>query len=190
MSLVTVCGLEELDAYSARGVTHVLSILDPGWPEPESFWTCNPHHRTTLHFHDEIEPGLGFVLPQREHVQAILDFGHRLLLSDTQHEEVQLLIHCHAGVSRSTAAMAVLLAQSDPDLDEDELFALILALRPEAWPNSRMLGFADELLERGGRLSRALRRFHAQQLRKQPESEEFLRRHRRGREVDIARAGA
>ena len=101
-----------------------------------------------------------------------------------------MLVHCHAGISRSTAAIAILLAQSDPGLDEDALFAQILALRPQAWPNSRMMSFADELLERGGRLSNALRRFHGHQLRRQPETEEFLRRYRRGREVDMARAAA
>jgi predicted protein tyrosine phosphatase len=190
MSLITICGLEELDAHSACGVTHVLSILDPGRPEPESFWTYDPHHRTTLHFHDEIEPGPGLVLPQREHVRAILSFGRRSLSPDSQREEAHLLVHCHAGVSRSSAAMAMLLAQSDPSLDEDALFARIGALRPQAWPNSRMISFADELLEREGRLLRALCRFHAQQLRRQPETEQFLRRHRRGREVDMARAAA
>ena len=84
MSLVTVCGLEELDAHKARGVTHVLSILDPDWPEPESFWTYEPHYRMTLHFHDEIEPGPGLVLPQREHVQAILSFGRRFFPADSR----------------------------------------------------------------------------------------------------------
>ena len=36
-SVLTICGLEELDYHSAQGVTHVLSILDPDWPEPEAF---------------------------------------------------------------------------------------------------------------------------------------------------------
>jgi predicted protein tyrosine phosphatase len=190
ISLITVCGLEDLAAHSVRSVTHVLSILDPDWPEPKSFWAYDPHHRTTLHFNDEIEPGAGLVLPQREHVQAILDFGRRLLSAGSQREEAHLLVHCHAGVSRSTAALAILLAQWDPGLDEDELFARILALRSQAWPNSLMISFADELLGRGGRLSSALRHFHAQQLKRLPETEPFLRRHRRGREVDVARAVA
>lgn len=190
MSLITICGLDELSAHGAGGVTHVLSILDPGRPEPESFWTYEPHHRTTLHFHDEIEPGPGLVLPQREHVQAILSFGQRSLSANSQRKEAHLLVHCHAGVSRSTAAIAILLAQSDPALEEDPLFAQVLALRPQAWPNSLMIGLADELLERGGRLSKALRCFHGQQLKRQPETELFLRRHRRGREVDVALAVA
>src|SRR5439155_24490663 len=31
---ITICGLDELACHCAGGVTHVLSILDPGWPEP------------------------------------------------------------------------------------------------------------------------------------------------------------
>ena len=75
-SLLTICGLEELGHHSSRGVTHVLSILDPEWPEPDAFSAFDLHHRTTLKFHDVILPGPGLVLPDVEHVEAILKFGH------------------------------------------------------------------------------------------------------------------
>jgi predicted protein tyrosine phosphatase len=189
LSLLTVCGLDELDYHSARGVTHVLSILDPGSPEPESFWAYDPHHRTTLHFHDTIEAGPDLVLPQIEHVETILSFG-RSLMADAERQQTYLLVHCHAGISRSTAAMAMLLAQADLGEDEDRVFARIQDLRPQAWPNSLMIGFADELLGREGRLSAALSRFYAQQLRRQPGTEQLMRKYGRGREVDMARAAA
>jgi predicted protein tyrosine phosphatase len=189
LSLLTVCGLDELDYHSARGVTHVLSILDPDWPEPESFWAYDPHRRTTLHFHDTIQSGPALLPPQTEHVEAILNFG-RSLLADTERQPAHLLVHCHAGISRSTAAMAMLLTQADPGADEDSVFARIQDLRPQAWPNSLMIGFADELLGREGRLSSALARFYARQLRKQPGTEQLMRKYGRGREVDMARAAA
>jgi hypothetical protein len=31
---VTICGIPELGEHCAAGVTHVLSILDPDWPDP------------------------------------------------------------------------------------------------------------------------------------------------------------
>jgi len=74
-SVLTICGLEELDYHSAQRVSHVLSILDPDWPEPDAFRAFDPHLRTTLHFHDAIEPGPGIVLPQKADVEAILAFG-------------------------------------------------------------------------------------------------------------------
>jgi predicted protein tyrosine phosphatase len=186
-SLLTICGLEELGHHSARGVSHVLSILDPGWPEPEAFGAYDSHHRTTLHFHDDIEPGPGLLLPQPEHVETILDFGRLLTAATGAREKAHLLVHCHMGVSRSTAAMAILMAQSSPGEGEERIFSELLRLRPQAWPNSRMVEFADRRLGRQGRLMTALGGLYAEQLAKRPETEQFMRTHRRHREIDMAR---
>jgi predicted protein tyrosine phosphatase len=121
-SVLTVCGLDELKHHSTRGVTHVLSILDPDWPEPESFEAFDRHMRATLYFHDAIEPAPGIVLPQETDVETILAFG-RNLGDDLRH----LLIHCHAGISRSTAAMAMVLAQAFPNENEDAIVDRIVA---------------------------------------------------------------
>jgi hypothetical protein len=86
--------------------------------------------------------------------------------------------------------MAILLAQAGSGGDEDRVFARIQELRPQAWPNSLMIGIADELLGREGRLSAALSRFYAQQLRRQPGTEQLMRKYGRGREVDMAHAAA
>jgi predicted protein tyrosine phosphatase len=86
--------------------------------------------------------------------------------------------------------MAMLLAQADPGEDEDSVFARIQDLRPQAWPNSMKIGFADELLGRKGRLNSALSRFYAQQLRKQPGTEQLMWKYGRGREVEMACAAA
>jgi predicted protein tyrosine phosphatase len=145
-------------------VTHVLSILDPEWPDPESFLSYDPHHRTILRFHDSIEPGPNVVLPEAGHVEAILAFGRALGHDAKTRDEGHLLVHCHAGISRSTAAMAMLLAQVHPDEDDERIFARLQEIRPQAWPNSRMIAFADEMLSRGGRMTEELRRLYARQL--------------------------
>jgi predicted protein tyrosine phosphatase len=184
VSLLTVCGLDELAEHSMRGVTHVLSILDPDWPEPDAFRAYDPHHRTTLQFHDVIEPAPGLILPDVHHVEAIFSFGYSLA-RDAGRGEGHLLVHCHMGISRSTAAMLVLLAQAHPQEHEERLFERLRAIRPQAWPNLRMVAFADELLGRGGRLTAALGRHYARQLAAQPWVEEAMRRGGRGREVDM-----
>src|SRR5271154_1014214 len=51
----TTDAVDGLGFHSAAGVTHVLSILDPGWPEPEAFNAFAPHRRLELRFHDVIE---------------------------------------------------------------------------------------------------------------------------------------
>jgi len=187
-SLLTICGLEELGHHSGRGVTHVLSILDPDWAEPADFGAYDPHHRTTLRFHDAIEPGPGLMLPQPDDVRSILDFGRSLTRDAANHEKAHLLVHCHMGISRSTAAMAILMAQSDPGHTEERIFSQLVGLRPQAWPNSLMVEFADDLLNREGRLMTALASLYARQLAKRPETEHFMRTHGRGREVEMARS--
>jgi predicted protein tyrosine phosphatase len=180
LSILTVCGLDELDRHSGRGVTHVLSLLDPEWPDPGAFSGFDPHLRLTLRFHDAIEPGRNIVLPQRTDVDAILAFGR-----GAGDEVPHLLIHCHAGVSRSTAAMAMILAQALPHEKEDAIFDRLVEIRPGAWPNSRMIAFADELLGRDGRLSVAVARIYARRLAKRPELAATMRELNRGREVDL-----
>lgn len=188
ISILTICGLSELEHHSARGVTHVLSILDPGWAEPEAFFAYDPHHRATLHFHDVIEPGPGLILPAPEHVEAILAFGRDLAGEAGAAAGGHVLVHCHMGISRSTAAMAILLAQLNPREDEDRIFARLVEVRPQAWPNSRMVGFADALLAREGRLSAALGRLYARQLGIRPETARYMQENGRAREVAMAAA--
>jgi predicted protein tyrosine phosphatase len=187
ISLLTICGLEELGHHSDRAVTHVLSIIDPDCPDPEAFQAYDSHHRTILRFHDIIEPLPGYVMPEPGHVEDILAFGQSLSREAGSRDEGHLLVHCHAGISRSTAAMAMLLAQTYPDQDEDRIFARLAEIRPQAWPNSRMIGFADRLLSRKGRLNAALGRLYARQLATRPDLDETMRRHGRAREVEMAR---
>ena len=182
--VLTICGLDELDDHGARDVTHVLSLLDPGWPEPTAFGVYAPHVRLTLHFHDAIEPAPGIVMPQAGDVETILAFG-RDLGEDLGH----LLIHCHAGISRSTAAMTMILAQAFPEEDEEAIVERLVQIRPQAWPNSRMIAFADQRLGRGGRLTAAVNRLYARRLAGRPELAEVMRRLDRDREVELGLGG-
>lgn len=180
---LTICGLEELSGHAARGVTHVLSILDPGWPDPEDFGDYGPHHRLTLRFHDIIHEVPGMEAPQVEHVEALIRYGEALAATG-ENPLQHLLIHCHAGISRSTAAMATLLLQSAPGQEEAVLDRLV-AIRPQAWPNSRMIGFADELLGCRGRFVQALERHYRRQMGLRPDLVEMIRRAGRAREVPV-----
>jgi predicted protein tyrosine phosphatase len=183
---MTICGFSELDRHTNRGVTHVISILDPNVPEPDVFQTYQPHCRTTLHFHDEIDPGKNVVLPQRKHIETILALGRSLANDASERSKRHVLVHCHMGISRSTAAMATLLTLFHPNENEDRIFAHLLRLRPEAWPNCLMLEIADDLLGRRGMLTTALGRLYAVQLSKRPEIGPYLRKQGRRREVDMA----
>lgn len=188
ISLLTVCGIEELEQHTGSGVTHVLSIIDPGTPDPESFKRFDRHHRTLLRFHDIVEPQPGMTLPERSDVQQIVDFGEELVEDLEEGSAGHLLIHCHLGISRSTAAMTIMLTEANPDEGEDAIVARLTGIRPQAWPNLRMIGFADEILGRGGRLQAAVSRLHARQLVDKPHLADTFRRLGRSWEVDEALA--
>ena len=184
--LLTICGLDEIEGHGSRAVTHVLSILDPEWPDPD-FGPYGPHRRTVLRFHDAIDPAPGVILPTVGDVDAILAFG-RAIGDDPGGPEAHLLVHCHAGISRSSAAMTMILTQADPDADEGAIVDRISAIRPQAWPNLRMIGFADDLLARGERLTRAVTQLYGRRLKERPELAEIMSRLNRAREVALGLA--
>jgi predicted protein tyrosine phosphatase len=186
ISTLTICGIEELPGNSAREVTHVLSVLDPDRAEIEAFGAYGTHERVTLRFHDIIDPAPDRIMPAPGHVAEILGFGEGLRASAVGRKAGHLLVHCHMGISRSTAAMLTLMAQADPHEGEDALFARLREIRPQAWPNSVMIGFADEQLGRHGRLTEALGRHYAHQIAAQPKFRTWMNDLGRKRELEMA----
>ena len=176
----TVCGIEELAGHTGAGVSHVLSILDPGWPVPNAFWKFGDHYKLELRFDDVIEEGIpGTVPPRQQDVAEVLAFGRGL-----PEAAGHLLVHCHAGVSRSTASMALILAQAAPGTTAEDILGMVLRIRPQAWPNLRIMEFGDALLDRGGTLIDAAHALYHQQRRARPEFAAEMRACGRGREVD------
>jgi predicted protein tyrosine phosphatase len=176
---VTICGIDELGFHCEAGVTHVLSILDPGWPEPEALGTFDPHRRLELRFHDVIDAGAGCIAPERRDVEQLLTFGRGL----TEGRGTHLLVHCHAGVSRSTAAATLILAQTRPDRPAEEALLAVVRQRPRAWPNLRILELGDALLERRGEIVEAARAQYRRVLDREPWLIEQMIDSGRGREV-------
>jgi predicted protein tyrosine phosphatase len=175
---LTICGIDELPEHAGRGVSHVVTILDPDWPDPEHFGLYPPHARTIWRFHDIVNPQDGQTHATHGDVEAILAYGETLRAETVDH----LLIHCHMGISRSTATAVILMAQRNPGREAD-IFALLKAIRPFSWPNSRMVRMADEILERGGALVEAMRAHHHRVARVYPDKMPYLRASERGAEV-------
>jgi predicted protein tyrosine phosphatase len=177
---LSICGLDELAALRDHSVTHVLSILDPEWPDPAAFADWGRHSRQVIRFHDVIAEYPGYMAPTREHVAEILEFGQRIAGDEIPVEH--FLVHCHAGISRSTASLAMLLVQEKPG-SEDEVFDRLTRVRAQAWPNSRMIRFADELLGLQGRLNRGLQDHYRRQVARKPDLAAMIRRVGRDREI-------
>lgn len=118
---------------------HVLSLISPDADAPT---VARP--QTLLRFNDISEPREGLLAPSALIIETIL----RLVGTPT------LLIHCFAGVSRSTAAAYILACANGGD--EQVLAARLRALCPEATPNPLMVALADTILDRDGAMTRAI----------------------------------
>jgi predicted protein tyrosine phosphatase len=182
----TICGIDELGDHCELGVTHVLSILDPDAPQPPAFGSFREHSRIELRFNDVIEDLPDRVVPELLHVQDILALGRDLAASPAA--AAHLLVHCHAGVSRSTAAMSLILAQARPDRSGIEIIHEVLRIRSRAWPNLRLIELGDKLLGRGGDLISAVPLAYRSQIQRRPELAQMFVMDGRGREVERARS--
>jgi predicted protein tyrosine phosphatase len=144
---LVVCPLSALDQVCREAPPdRVLTLLSPGHEDPP-LPRGIPSLRLT--FHDIAEPQPGLTAIVREQVEALLAFA-------AEGRGDRLLIHCWAGVSRSTAAAYAVACQARPDLDERSIAQALRTAAPTATPNPRLVALADELLERGGRMSRAV----------------------------------
>ncbi len=143
--MIYVCSLAELPAFTASlRPTHIVSMLgdDPFPATPE--WLATDRH-LKLRVHDIAEPIPGFLAPQVEHLEALITFG------TTWNKAGPLIIHCYAGVSRSTAAALTILCLYNQGREEKA--AQVLRERaPHAQPNQRVIAIADRLLGCDGRL--------------------------------------
>ena len=147
--MIHVTSLNALDTVTARLQSYdLLTLLSPGHPETDwSAFACVRHVR--LAFHDIVEPMPGLTQPDRSTMQAVLDFG--------RYNEPQrtLLIHCWAGISRSSAAAFAIACDRNPGFERD--IANELRWRaPFATPNRLMVRLADDLLARDGRMVAAI----------------------------------
>lgn len=105
------------------------------------------HHKVQVDdVREEVE---GSVAPNADHVSALVAF-----LKDWRRVE-PLLIHCWAGVSRSTAAAYVAACLHNPETDEFEIADRLARASPTAFPNTRIVALADEILRRRGRMEEA-----------------------------------
>jgi len=81
--------------------------------------------------------------PQLHHIQNIISFLKPVVEDNKLHN---VGINCFAGISRSTAVAIIALVMSGKTIDD--ALDYVLAIRPEAWPNLRILGFASQILKK------------------------------------------
>jgi predicted protein tyrosine phosphatase len=177
---VTICGIPELSQHCSVGVSHVLSIIDSHEPRPPALDDFFEIDHALIRFDDVVAEYPGFEACTPGHIAQVLEFGERVYATAGSH----VLVHCHAGVSRSTAAAAILMCQHAPGLEE-AAFLKLLELRKHGWPNTRMVEFADTLLKRDGAMLRGLIAYRRALLEAKPHLSETIRNIGRGHELPV-----
>ena len=150
MALIHVCPLSQVSAVlRMSGAGHVISLLALAHRLPP---LCDVPDSQRLHlaFSDIIKETADHVLPEVTHVVQLLAF---LRAWDRR---APLLIHCYAGVSRSTAAAYIALCTLVPEQSEAEHAAALRLAAPTATPNARLVALADAALRREGRMSASM----------------------------------
>jgi predicted protein tyrosine phosphatase len=177
---VTVCGIPELPEHVGAGVTHMLSIIDTHEPRPPALDAYGEIDHELIRFDDVVAEYPGFEACTPAHIEQLLAFGERVRARPAAH----VLVHCHAGVSRSTAAAAILMAQFRPG-EEEAAFLKLLELRKHGWPNTRMVEFADRQLKRDGAMLKGLIAYRRALLSVKPHLSEIIRNIGRGHELPM-----
>jgi predicted protein tyrosine phosphatase len=150
MPRLHVCSLALIaETVDKTGARSLLTLLSPG-TEVERPTAIHPERHLYLAVSDIIEPMQGHVLPDAAHLDELLRFVHAWDRAEP------MLIHCFAGVSRSTAAAYIAACALAPERDEFVIARALRAASPTASPNARLVALADAALERGGRMKEAI----------------------------------
>ena len=148
--MIHVCSLAALpDTVKATGASHVLTVMAnvDQVQRPESVLPAN-HLKISM---DDITEQMdGFVVPSDSHIEQVLNFVRGWDRS------APLVVHCYAGISRSTASAFAAVCMLNPHRDEISIARQIRAASPIASPNRLIVSLADRALGREGRMLRAL----------------------------------
>lgn len=148
--MIHVCSLSRLhETVERTGARHVISLINGGtvFTRPSN---VDPTNHLFLGLNDIVEEMEGLVAPGEHHMHELLDFVR------AWPREAPLVIHCYAGISRSTAAAYATLCALMPERDEAELAQDLRRASPTATPNARLIALADGALGREGRMVRAI----------------------------------
>ncbi len=150
MPAIHVCSLAKIaTVVDETGASHLVTLITEG-TEVLRPAAITPERHLFLAMHDINEAMEGMVLPSRRHVEDYLAFV------EAWERDQPMVVHCFAGISRSTAAAFIGACALNPKMDEEELALQIRGSSPTATPNVKLVEIGDALLGRQGRMTRAI----------------------------------
>jgi predicted protein tyrosine phosphatase len=150
LNMLIVTSLREAQVqFASQNVGRVIGILSPEMPHPV-FSSLDPTNHLRLSFHDVASHQTGLAAPTLRDAERLINF-----ISDWD-QSSPMLIHCWAGISRSTAAAFTALCLLRPDEDEQDLSQELRHASPSATPNRMIVSQVDAILGRKGRMIKAV----------------------------------
>jgi len=148
--MLHVCSLAALpDTVRTTGASHVLTVM-ANVEQVQRPVSVLPANHLKVSMDDITEHMDGFTAPCEAHVEKVLAF---VLGWD---RAAPMVVHCYAGISRSTASAFAAACALNPHRDEIEIARQIRARSAIASPNRLIVSLADRALGREGRMLRAL----------------------------------
>ena len=148
--MIHVCSLARLhETVEDTGARHVVSLIgDEARIERPSGVVAGNH--LWLRLHDISAPLDGYIMPDEKHIADLLKFVRRW------DRRAPLVVHCYAGISRSTASAFASVCALNPHRHEKSIAQALRRASPTATPNIRIVSIADRLLGRDGRMVAAI----------------------------------
>jgi predicted protein tyrosine phosphatase len=132
-----------------RAPSHIITLLSPEEliDTPAGF---DPERHLRLGMHDITQPESGFTAPDAAMVERALAFARGW------DAKAPMIVHCWAGISRSTATAFSIVCERNPHADELKIALAMRRASPSAFPNRRIVALADDILGRRGRMLEAV----------------------------------
>jgi predicted protein tyrosine phosphatase len=152
MPTIHVCPLHAVhDLVASTGAAHLLTVINRETIPATPAGIAKGRH-LQLGVHDITTPQPGLIHPREEHIDEILAFAASWDMRSP------MVVHCWAGISRSTAAAFITLCALNPGSPEERIAKAIRARSATATPNALMVEIADRRLGRSGRMIEAVER--------------------------------
>ncbi len=152
MPTLHVSSLSRLhETVAATGASHVVTLINAATivERPPGIL---PDRHLFIGVSDIVAPMEGHITPGEEHVSQLMRFVQGW------GREAPIVIHCWAGISRSTAAAFISACMLNPSRPEAEIATALRAASPSATPNGRLVAIADGIMGRQGRMIDAIER--------------------------------
>jgi predicted protein tyrosine phosphatase len=150
--MIHVCSLTRLHATVAETrASHIVTLMkDVHMVQRPAYIVAERH--LLLDMDDITELRDGYRAPAEEHLTDLIAFVRGW------DRAAPLVVHCYAGISRSTAGAFVIACTLNPRRDEGGIAQAIRRASPTATPNARIVSLADRMLGRDGRMITAIER--------------------------------